>query len=91
MNKLRYGVVFYRNTYIELLHRNITLGHSFLRHHLQTKKKKTLNTKQFNFSLCEQFLIPLKQAGMKLSISDLLEHWYRLVEYAKKTLSLTSF
>ena len=28
---------------------------------------------------------------MKLSISDLLEHWYGLVEYAKKILSLASF
>ena len=25
---------------------------------------------------------------MKVSISDLLEHWYELVEYAKKALSL---
>ena len=30
---------FYRNTYIEGVYRNITLSHSFLRHHLQTKKK----------------------------------------------------
>ena len=36
----------------------------------------------------EQFLIPLEEAGMKLSISDLLEHCYGLVEYAKKILSL---
>ena len=40
------------------------------------------------FSIFEQFLISLKEAGMKLSISDLSEHWCGLVEYAKKILSL---
>ena len=30
------------------------------------------------------FLIPFKEAGMKLSTSDLLEHWSGLVEMAKK-------
>ena len=40
------------------------------------------------FSICEQFLIPLKEAGIKLSIFDLLEHWYGLVEYAKKIVSI---
>ena len=40
------------------------------------------------FSICEQFLIPLKGAGRKVSIRDLLEQYYDLVEYAKKTLSL---
>ena len=34
------------------------------------------------------FLIPLKEAGMKLSTSDLLEHWSGLVEMAKKIFSL---
>ena len=33
-------------------------------------------------------MIPLKEAGMKISVLDLLGKWYRLVEYAKKTLSL---
>ena len=33
-------------------------------------------------------MIPLKEAGMKVSILDLLGQWYGLVEYAKKTLSL---
>ena len=33
-------------------------------------------------------MIPLKDAGMKVSILDLLGQWYGLVEYAKKTLSL---
>ena len=33
-------------------------------------------------------MIPLKEAGMKLSISDSLEYWCGLVEYAKKILSL---
>ena len=41
------------------------------------------------FSIREQFLIPLKKAGMTLSISSFLEHWYGLVENAKKILSLT--
>ena len=41
------------------------------------------------FSIREQFLIPLKKAGMKLSISDFLEHWCVLVENANKILSLT--
>ena len=40
------------------------------------------------FSICAQFLIPLKEAGMKVSISDLLEHWYGLEENEKKILSL---
>ena len=35
-----------------------------------------------------QFWIPLKEAGMKVSIPDLLKQWYELVEYAKKTLFL---
>ena len=34
-------------------------------------------------------MIPLKKAGMKLSISNLLKHWYGLVKYANKILSLT--
>ena len=33
-------------------------------------------------------MLPLKEAGMKVSILDLLGQWYGLVEYAKKTLSL---
>ena len=33
-------------------------------------------------------LIPLKEAGMKLFIPDLLEQSQKLVEYAEKTLSL---
>ena len=40
------------------------------------------------FSICEQFLISLKEAGMKVSIPDLLQQWYELEEYAKKILSL---
>ena len=40
------------------------------------------------FCICEHFMIPLKEAGMKLSISDSLEYWCGLVEYAKKILSL---
>ena len=39
------------------------------------------------FSLCEQFLIPLTETAMKVSILHLFEQWYELVEYAKKTLS----
>ena len=35
-----------------------------------------------------QFWIPLKEARMKVSIPDLLEQWYELVEYAMKTLFL---
>ena len=35
-----------------------------------------------------QFWIPLKEAGMKVFIPDLLEQCYKLVEYAKKTLFL---
>ena len=42
----------------------------------------------FIFSISEQFLISLKKAGRKVSIPDLLEEWYELVEYAEKTLSL---
>ena len=79
---------FYRNTYIERLNRIIALSRSFSRHHLQTNKKNRIQN-NLVFSICEQFLIPLRGAGMKLSISDLLEHWYGLVEYAKKILSLT--
>ena len=33
-------------------------------------------------------MIPLKEAGMKVSIPEPVEHWYELVEYAKKDLSL---
>ena len=33
-------------------------------------------------------MISLREAGMKVSILDLLGQWYGLVEYAKKTLSL---
>ena len=29
--------------------------------------------------MCEQFLIPLKGAGRKVSIPDLLEQYYQLV------------
>ena len=29
-------------------------------------------------------MIPLKEAGMKVSIPDLLEKLYKIVEYAKK-------
>ena len=36
-----------------------------------------------------QFQIPLKEAGMRVSIMELLEQWYELVEYAMKTLFLT--
>ena len=68
------------------------MNHSILRHHLQTKKNieckiiyKTI--KKFAdyiiFSICEQFLIPLKEAGMKLSIPNFLRQWYKLVEYKK--------
>ena len=35
-----------------------------------------------------QFQIPIKEAGMKVSIPDLLEQWYELVEYLMKTLFL---
>ena len=48
-----------------------------------------LNNKEFAdsiiFSICEQFLIPLKEAVVKISIPDLLEQWYKSVGYAKKT------
>ena len=33
-------------------------------------------------------MIQLKEAGMKVSIPDHLEHWYELVEYANKALPL---
>ena len=52
------------------------------------KKKKHWIQNDLIFSICEQFLIPLKEAEMKLSISDFWKHWYGLVEYAKKILSL---
>ena len=77
---------FYRSTYIERLYENITLSYSFLHHHLQTKKYFILNN---FFFTCKQFLIPLSEAGMKVSIPDLLEQLYEIVEYAKKTLSLS--
>ena len=41
--------------------------------------------------MCVQFRIPLKEAGMRVSIPDLLEQWYELVKYAKKILFLTKF
>ena len=44
---------------------------------------------KYFFSICEQFLIPLKEAGRKVYIPDFLEQYYELVEYAKKALSLT--
>ena len=34
------------------------------------------------FSICQQFLIPLKEARMKVSTLDLLEQWYEVVDYA---------
>ena len=72
------------------LYRPITLSRSFLRHYLQTNKQKNIKYKIILiFSICEKFLIPLKEAGLKLSTSDHLEHWYGLVEYAKNILSLT--
>ena len=54
----------------------------------QQQQKKHCIQNNLIFSTCEQFLIPLKEVGMKLSISDLLEHWYGLVENEKKILSL---
>ena len=35
--------------------------------------------------------MPLKEAGTKVSIFDLLGQWFELVEYAKKTLFLARF
>ena len=32
-------------------------------------------------------MIPLKEAAMKVSTSNLLEKWYELVEYVKKSLA----
>ena len=69
----------------------MTLSHSFLRHHLQTNKKKKSTEYKIIFSISEQFLLPLKEAGMKVFIPDLSEKWYELVEYAKKTFSRRSF
>ena len=40
------------------------------------------------FSLCKQFLIPLKETRMKVSVLNFLEQWYELVECTKKTLFL---
>ena len=78
INKLQYtNYSFFTETHIKRLYRNITLSCSFLHHHLQTKIHWLQNN--LIFSICEQFLIPLKEAGMKLTIFDLLEHWYVLV------------
>ena len=51
------------------------------------KKAYNLKDKEFAddiiFSMCEQFLIPLKEAGMKVSIPDFFfEQWSKSVEYA---------
>ena len=87
MNKLRYSKYSFlqKHLYRKTLRKYNSKSFD-LRHHLKTKR--TLIQNNLIFSICEQFLIPLKEAGMKLSISDLLEHWYGLVEYAKKILSL---
>ena len=66
--------------------------YSFLKEHLQkynsksfvftsssANKKKHWIQNILIFSICEQFLIALKETGMKVSISNLLEHWYGLV------------
>ena len=53
---------------MERLYENITLSYSFLRHQLQTK-----NIEYLFFFTCKQFLIPLKEAGIKVSIPNLLE------------------
>ena len=56
------------------------------------KQTKTLNFKIVFWAVKnEQFMIPSKEAGMKVSILDLFyvkKIFYRLVEYAKKNLSL---
>ena len=57
------------------------------------KQTKTLNFKIVFWAVKnEQFMIPSKEAGMKVSILDLFymkKIIYGLVEYAKKTFSLT--
>ena len=68
MNYSTQSRVIYRSTYIERLYENITLSYSFLRHQLQTK-----NIEYLFFFTCKQFLIPLKEAGIKVSIPNLLE------------------
>ena len=55
------------------------------------KQKKKSTEYKIIFSISEQFLLPLKEAGMKVFIPDLSEKWYELVEYAKKTFSRRSF
>ena len=65
---------------------------SFVFTFIQTNKK-TLNFKIIFWAVKnEQFMIPSKEAGMKVSILDLFymkKIIYGLVEYAKKTFSLT--
>ena len=39
------------------------------------------------FSICEQFLIPLKEARVQVSIPNLMEQWYEQVEYVRKAFS----
>ena len=64
------------------------MSKSFVFTSSSAKKKKHWIQNNLIFSIREQFLIPLKEAGIKLSISGLLKHWRRLVEYEKKILSL---
>ena len=46
-------------------------------------KEKALNV---IFFTCVQFRISFKEARMNVSILNILEKWYELVEYAKNTL-----
>ena len=43
------------------------------------------------FSICEQFPILLREAGMKVSVLDLFQQWYEIVDYVMKTFSRRSF
>ena len=51
-------------------------------------KEKTLNV---IFFTCVQFRISFKEARMNVSILNILEKWYELVEYTKNTLFLPEF
>ena len=54
-------------------------NHIYYLEKLVKRGLKTIkNLQRIHFSICQQFLIPLKEAGMKVSIPDLLGQWQNM-------------